>query len=173
MTDPSSVTLSQAREHLRFANSYNRLEKVIELAWLMEADDWCKLLGEEWSTCDNIGRYYDELLDTPFADTQAEPSVWRDALMTEDERAKFDALPDRLTVFRGCYGFNKWGFSWSLDRDVAARFPFLHRYRQNEQALLVRATVAKRDIVALKHDRQEAEVICWRPKHVATSHLCG
>ena len=78
---------------------------------------------------------------------------------------------DQLTVYRGCYATNKWGFSWSLEREVAARLPFLHRYRQEDQALLVRATVAKRDIVALKHDRQEAEVICWRPKHVATSKL--
>lgn len=74
-------------------------------------------------------------------------------------------------MYRGCYKTNKRGFSWSLEREVAARSPFLYRYRQDDQALLVRATVAKRDIVALKHDREEAEVICWRPKHIATSKL--
>lgn len=166
-----TVTLEQAREHLRFANSYNRLGKVIELSWLMGADDWCQLLGQHWSTCDNIGQHFDDLLDTPFGDTQEEPSLYRHALMTDAEQAEFEALPDQLTVYRGCYAFNKWGFSWSLARDVAASFPFLHRYRQDDQALLVRATVAKNDIVALKHDRQEAEVICWRPKHVSTSKL--
>lgn len=171
MIDLDTVTLKQARDHLRFANSYNRIGKVLELGWLMEPEDWCRLLGENWSTSDNIGSHFDDLLDTPFGDTQVEPGLDRHALMTDAELAEFEALPDRLTVYRGCYAFNKWGFSWSLDRDVAAGFPFLHRYRQDDQALLVRATIAKSDVVALKHDRQEAELICWRPKHISTSKL--
>ncbi|MCR5872284.1 MULTISPECIES: hypothetical protein [unclassified Sphingomonas] len=171
MTDFSPMTLAQGREHVRFANSYNRLGMVIEIAWRMEDGDWMTLLGEEWTTCDNIGLLSDDLLDTPFGDTRDEPGLWRNEMMTAEERAAFEALPDQLTVYRGCYRNNKWGLSWSLERDQAERFPFLHRYQQDDQALLVRATIAKSDMVALKGDRREAEVICWRPKHISTSKL--
>jgi hypothetical protein len=167
----SVMTLEQGREHLKYANSYSRLGMLIEVAGRMEPIDWMTLLGEEWSTCDNIGLSVDSLLDTPFADTQSKPGLWRDTMMNADERAIFEALPAQLTVYRGCYQNNKQGLSWSLKRELAERFPFLHRYRQDDQALLVRATVSKSDVVALKGDRGEAEIICWRPKHVSTSKL--
>lgn len=165
MTDFAPMTLAQGREHVRFANSYNRLGMVIEVAWRMEVGDWMTLLGEEWTTCDNIGLSIDDLPDTPFGDTRGEPELWRNRIMNAEERTAFDALPGQLTVYRGCYRNNKWGLSWSLDREQAARFPFLHRYQQADQALLVRATISKPDVVALKGDRGETELICWRPKH--------
>lgn len=165
------LTLAQGREHLRFADSYSRLGMMIEVSWAMEESDWMTLLGELWTVCDNIGLMFDDLLDTPFADTQEEPELWREQMMNSEERAAFEALPDQITVYRGCYQNNKWGLSWSLDREQAARFPFLHRYEQEDQALLVRATVSKSEVVALKVDRGETEVICWRPKHVSTSKL--
>lgn len=92
-------------------------------------------------------------------------------MMNAEERAAFDALPRQLTLYRGCHPSNKWGLSWSLERDLAASFPFLHRYRQDGPAILIKATIAKSDVVALKGDRCETEVICWHPKHVSTSNL--
>lgn len=165
------MTLEQGREHLRFANSYNRLGIMIEIAWRMEARDWITLLGENWPSCDNIGHYLEQLEDTPFGDTLDDAGFWRDVMMSPDERAAYAALPDRIIIYRGCYSNNKWGLSWSLEHEVAARFPFLNRYRQNGQALLVKAVVPKHDVVALKLDRAETEVICWRPKHISTSKL--
>lgn len=169
---PSTLTLEQAKERLRFANSYSRLPSLIELAWQMEWGDWLALLGEEWPSCDNIGLHLDELLEqTPLADVVEQPKALRHWLMTADELAALNALPETVTLWRGCYQPNKWGLSWSLDRAKAASFPFLHRYQQEGQALLVKARIARDDIVALKLDRNEAEVIAVRPKHVSTSHL--
>ena len=168
--DFSVLTLEQGRDHVKSANSYTRLSKVLELSWRMEEADWFALLGEEWSTCDNIGLAIDDFIDTPFGDTRFEPELGV-AMMTAGERAALEALPDQLTVYRGCYQNNKWGLSWSLKPEIAAEFPFLHRYQQDDQALLVRATISKGDVVALKADRGEFEIICWRPKHVSTSKL--
>jgi hypothetical protein len=168
VTDFKIMTLAQGREHVRYANSYTRLGMLVEVAWMMEPADWMALLGEEWSTCDNISDSMDDLMDTHSGTRR---KFWRDEMMTPAERAVFEDLPDQLTIYRGCYGNNKWGLSWSLNRDLAARFPFLNRYQQNDQALLVRATLSKDKVVALKTDRGEGEVICWRPKHVSTSKL--
>ena len=91
--------------------------------------------------------------------------------MTAKERKVYAALPDKVTVYRGCYKDNKWGLSWSLDRDVAAKFPRLHRYKQDGQPILVRAIADKAYIAAVKLDREESEIITSRPRHVSTSHL--
>lgn len=170
-----SPAMQAARERLRFCNSYNRLETLIGLAgifdgYLLETCEWLKLLGEEWSACDNIAQWSDALFDTPFADLADAPENFRHFIMTPDELEAFNVLPRLVTVWRGCYAHNKRGFSWSLDRDVARRFPFTHRYRQNGQPLLIRAEVARDQILALKLCRSEAEVIAIRPKIRAISH---
>jgi hypothetical protein len=183
MTHPAlrPLTLSEGREALRFCNSFNRLPHLIELAWSFDQwTDWLILLGEEWTGCDNIAQFADSLFDeTPFADLLREPE-FRAHLMTPAEQAALAALPDEVEIFRGCYAHNKWGLSWSLDRSTAERFPLLHRYRHEGQPLLVRARIAKADILAVKLCRDEAEVIAARagrrrgpigPKHISTSHI--
>lgn len=168
---PGLLDLDGGREALRLCNSFNRLPTLINIAGRMEWWGWLRLLGEEWSVCDNIGKNADRLLDeTPFADLAERPQG-RELLMDADEQAALAALPDEVTVFRGCYASNKWGLSWSLDRDLAAKFPTLNRYTQDGQAFLVKARVRKADIIALKLDRGEAEIIALRPKHISTSKL--
>lgn len=60
--------------------------------------------------------------------------------------------------------------SWSLDKDVAARFPFLNRYKVDDPALFI-AEVMKEDIFALKGDRQEVEAIILKAKIVEIAPL--
>lgn len=165
--------LERLRERVRYSNSYTRLPDLIEawkhLALDCEPHEWLTVLGEEWSGCDNIAQFVDQLFDeTPFGEALDYPG----AMMTPDEQTALRDLPDEVEVYRGCYLDNKWGLSWSLDRAVAAKFPGLHRYcRPSEPPLLVRAKIAKAKVIALKLDREEAEIICWRPRHVSTSKL--
>jgi hypothetical protein len=171
LTDDGFVSLTAAREAIRLCNSYNRLPSVIELSWAMKGSDWLTLLGEEWSTCDNISEHWDNLLDTQFADLSADPLELRRHMMTPEEVDALEALPETVTVFRGCYAHNKRGLSWTLDEATARKFPLLHRYQQDGQPLLIRAEVARDKILALKLDRDEAEVIATRPKILAISHI--
>jgi hypothetical protein len=171
IADVGADYLAHAMTRLRFANSYSRMPALLELAWLLDAPDWLALLGEHWSDCDNIGEHIDELFETPFADLMENPAQLRHHMMNDEELRALEALPECVPLFRGCYARNKWGLSWSLHRHVAEKFPTLHRYRQDGQALFVKATVKRSSILALKLCRNEAEVIAWRPKHVSTSHL--
>jgi hypothetical protein len=50
--------------------------------------------------------------------------------------------------------------SWSLERDVATRFPFLLRYRQKGTPLLFAGRVRLERIAFLKLDCKESEVVC-------------
>ena len=87
--------------------------------------------------------------------------------MDEEERAALEALPDQVTVYRGCGPDNKDGFSWSLKREVAEGFPYKALYG-TDQPILLTATVLKKKIAALKLGRNEHEAIlfemtpdCW------------
>ena len=150
MTRPT--TRNKALDRLRFANSYTRLGILVRLADTMRYGAWLRLLGEQWSTCDNIAEHRDDL-QCLLVEIDTRP------MMTAAERRKLASLPDTITIYRGCYEYNVRGLSWSLDRDTAAKFPTLNRYRQPGQPLLVTATIPRDMIFALKLDRGELEVI--------------
>lgn len=171
------MSLAEIREAMRYCGSFDRAPKLVQV-WLTQDvsdDDWLTVLGEEWTVCDSIGHFSEHLLDdTPLGevlfDAEYAASV-RHLMMTDAENEAYAALPDKVTIYRGCYAANKWGLSWSLDRDTAAGFPLLHRYRQDGQPLLVKAIADKSRIAFLKLSRSESEVVTYRPRHVSTSYI--
>jgi hypothetical protein len=169
----TEMSLEAARQAIRFCNSYTRLPDIIDL-WTFAGlrwDDWLTLLGEEWVDCDNVGEHADTLMEeTPLGDLRKDPGARR-YLMSSEEFEAFEALPDEIMIYRGCYASNKWGLSWSLEREIAAGFPMLHRYRQEGQPLLVKANARKSEVLALKLGRDEAEIITDRPRHISTTKI--
>lgn len=148
--------LARLLEELRCANSYSRLPIILDLAPFMASDEWLEIVGQEWSGCDNIWKFIPQLRRVPHLSQAQRPIA---AMMTEEERAALDSCPEAIPVYRGCFENNITGWSFSLDRKAAERFPFLNRYRQRGQPLLFVGTVRKADVVALKLDREEGEII--------------
>lgn len=146
-------------------NSYTRLPSLIDMVSQDEIDysTFLRLLGEVWQSCDNIGENQDLLIgalwfippEYQIAGTEHIP-----LMMTIEEQSKLASLPERVQVFRGCGPDNKYGFSWSLDREVAAMYPLLARFYQADPILLT-AAIDRKGITALKLDRGEAEVILF------------
>jgi len=156
----TQTTIKQGRERLSFCCSYSRLDELLSLFREMTYPDWLTVCGENWSGCDNIGAARLLLRQLLPARGPVAP------MMATPECMAWEALPERLTIYRGCGPSNMLGASWSLSREVAARFPFLNRYRQDEP-LLVTATVRKDRVLALKLDREEAEVVTFDARRVA------
>ena len=154
MNARTPIDIKAAEARLAWCDSYSRIDTLFELGSEMAPEDWHGLLGQEWSCCDNIGSYRTLLRKMLPAAGPVLP------MMDATERAAYDALPERVTVYRGCGAVNMRGASWSLDRDVAARFPYLLRYRV-AQPLLITATVRKNKVLAVKLDRDEAEIITF------------
>ena len=153
------LLLSTAKRLCGRADSYTRMETVIGLYDLMRRREWYRLLGNQWSICDNI-REHAAFLSVVFRNA-TKTELRR--MMTAAEIRHWDALPNEITIYRGCYeGLNEAGFSWTLSQDTAARFPFLNRYRQPGRAVLLTATVAK-DRTSLQFGREEQEVIVTEP----------
>lgn len=154
-----------AADHLlQWSDSFSRMPKLIALHDQMGRADWLRLLGENWSSCDNIGRHRLALRRL------LPPNGPVLEMMNAAELAAYQLLPARLTVFRGCGEANMLGSCWSLDREVAARFPTLNRYCQSAP-LLVTAAVRRDHVLALKLDRDEAEVITFQARRTALDPL--
>lgn len=130
------------------------------------------LLGEYWTIFDNVSEYMTCLVEELDLGSPSNDGICieRD-MMTPDEIMTYESLPDHVPVYRGCYGNNKWGLCWSLSRQVAETFPMLDRYRQKGQPILVTAQAKKTNIVAVKLDRGESEIVTLRPKHISTEHI--
>lgn len=148
-------SLAKAQEELRLANSYTRLPALIKLYEVTGGSrEFWKQFGDRWSSCDNFAKHWcavasilDEASDSD-----------RNSMMTKEERDFLDGLPDRLTIYRGTREGSYAGFSWTTSREVAIKFPTLNRYRTDKPVLRT-ATINKSEIIAVKLDRDEYEVI--------------
>jgi hypothetical protein len=152
----NSQALEDALEHVyRYFDSYSRMDEVLTFKSRLNRVDWLRLLGEVWSDIDNTSMYYNRLRSILKTTGPIRE------LMTPDENAAYDALPETVTVYRGCGRVNMMGMSWSLDRETANSFP--HKV---EEPLLVTATVPKSRVLAVKLDRGEHEVLTFSAKLV-------
>ncbi|MGB0218802.1 MAG: hypothetical protein ACPGJF_05665 [Sinimarinibacterium flocculans] len=167
--------LTDLRSGLRFADSYTRIPTLIR-AFVPCAKvgtdallEWFRLLGDEWSGCDNIGKYRHDL-NLILANATDEQ---RAAMMTDAEREELARLPSTFTVYRGAYSVNRRGLSWSLSRHVAAGFPFLARYALHcvgHRPILLTGR-ARRDRCVLKLDRDEQEIVAANMRIVESEIL--
>lgn len=150
--------LSKCNDSLRFANSYSRARILLEHCPLFRTGrvvgiEWFYLLGENWSSCDNIGEFRD-IFKTIFL--KASPRQLQ-AMMNEDERKAWCELPEKIEAFRGCEENDNTGLSFSLSKDIASTFPFLNRYFAEKPSLIT--AIIPRERAVLKLDRNEAEII--------------
>lgn len=159
------MTYEEINERLVFYDSYELMGAVLNLAkQIGPGEIWLRILGEHWSGSDNIFAYRNILKNLlPKSGPVQE-------MMTDREMAAYEALPEVVTIYRGCGEQNMKGASWSLDRDVAAKFPFLNRYKVSNP-MLITSQIAKSQILAVKLDRQESEVITFDAKPFKTEQL--
>ena len=135
------------------------LPDLLRVAADMEPGDRLRLLGELWPGFDRICVHLEPLLSM-IRTSVADPETVIPELMTTVERVAFDALPDHITVFRGCGMINKAGCSWTLDRDIATKVPFMSAYPA-DQPILLTAIIPKHRAAALKLERFGREVIVF------------
>jgi hypothetical protein len=150
------LTASQRRaaEALKFADSYSRGD-CLARAWRVRHPLWPEMLRDEWSCCD----YFPPAVLSVLLDLAGNTAA-RHRAMTAEASDFLATLPERVTVYRGCYAVNARGYSWTTSRDVAAKFPFLMRYRRpGDTPLLIRGELGRADILFVDLGRQEFEVV--------------
>jgi hypothetical protein len=139
------------------AGSFLRMEMLLEqqpeFIRHNQLPAWFVTMGDLWCMCDRIGPHTAALRAILLAGEE----YWHH-LMDDAEDEAWQALPELVTIYRGCGVINRLGLSWTLDRKQAEEFPFLDRYKQNKPRMLT-AIVPKSQIVAVKLGREEHEVI--------------
>jgi hypothetical protein len=75
-----------------------------------------------------------------------------------------------VTVYRGCSARYMRGVSWTLDQQVARKFPFLDWYRVSDP-VLVTATVRKEHVLAVFLGREEQEIVTFKARRVSVERL--
>jgi hypothetical protein len=116
---------------------------------------------------------YWELLGDVFTDTEnawQNKSTWqmlfasdrpfRFAMMRPEDVAAFEALPDVVTIYRGCNYANKNGLSWSLSEETAQFFADRF-YKNDNTGMILEAQVKKSDVIALLNHRNEQEILLF------------
>jgi hypothetical protein len=151
--------LARLKKMCVWANSYTRAEVLLSNRphhWRTGktmGTEWFKVLGEEWSCCDNIGAYRSIFRSILKRASQRQLQ----AMMNEEEQEKWAQLPDTIKAWRGCESYDHTGLSFSLYERIARQFPFLTRYLA-ESPSLITATIPKKSAV-LKLGRGEHEII--------------
>lgn len=94
------------------------------------------------------------------------PPVWemfnncnRELLMEEEDLAAYNALPDKVTLYRGqnCELLN--GISWTLDVEIARKFANMC---DCEEVGILELEIDKKDIIAYTNCRNEQECIVFK-----------
>jgi hypothetical protein len=150
------LTMEQATAAAGWADSYSRLGVLLDLRASMDDLEWWRLFGQWWSSCDNIASYTPRVRPMLLHTTPEQ----RQAMMDARAKSIWAALPNFVTVYRGCYAVNRDGLSWTLSRETAAIFPTLSRYRRLGDVPLLLTGIAAKALIVMHTDREEDEVIC-------------
>jgi hypothetical protein len=145
--------IEAADEHLIQFGSASRLPAMLDHLRRARADVFWPVLLEWWPCCDATWPWRPELLRRL---RRHGPGI---GYLSRADRAFFDALPDRVTVFRGCSRTRLRGLSWSTDPDAAAGFAHGHRGLRVPSPVIARAEVEKAAVLAVFTDREESEIL--------------
>jgi len=148
------INLAEARGAIQYCNSFTRLRTILEILPQMRFSTWLRVLGENWTTCDNISEHLVDLFLQLEGLIQM-PGFLRGLaamFLSKREQAKIDSLyiglrhRDRDDIFHrwdckygGKIGFKGYLFKTYSDAIVAGfrpckvckpdRSPYQHKRR--------------------------------------------
>jgi hypothetical protein len=126
-----------------------RLHAFQNIAIQLDPQTYWKLLGSIWIDSENI--WQNIKLWKTFLSANI-PN--KEYFMTEEDRATFNALPDKLTIHRG-YDKSPHGLSYSLSKTKATWFA--NRFNRNGKVKTI--TIDKSKVFAYLGGRNEKEII--------------
>jgi hypothetical protein len=169
--DDAQADLTVAWDEVsRFCDHRERAEVLWSYRDRLRDEDYWQAVAHTWEDSDR-----QKLTKEQWADLWLTPVRQhnRQTVMSVEERAKLQALPERVTVYRGywwhvtddneVYGTNASGLSWTLAPEVAASYA--RRRRSSCFGSVVTGTVRRGRIIAVIDSRCRSEVVV-QPKYV-------
>jgi hypothetical protein len=153
------ISSPRAEQITRYLSLFGSHERTIPL-WGATTDEppdvfWPVFL-ENWNVCDGLWPMRQIMLST-LRQRKAELSPI--GFMDPADRAFYDALPRRVTVFRGCGRRRVRGLPWTTDRERAEFFARGGRFAPPPDPVIACGEIAKADLFFVSTDRKESEVV--------------
>jgi hypothetical protein len=126
-----------------------RLLAFTQIATLCQPRQYWELLSSIWIDSENIWQNIKDWKQFLSANIPQ-----KEYFMSEEDRATFNALPDKLTIHRG-YDKSPHGLSYSLSRTTATWFA--NRFNRNGKIKTI--TIDKSKVFAYLNSRNEKEII--------------
>ena len=159
-TDRRSDCLAAAIEAIILCtdaeSSESRLRSLLLLVGPAPSEIFWRTFLDCWSVCDDTWHGHEILLEVLRRHSRIAPAL---PYFSPAQRWFFDALPPRVSVFRGCSRERIQTLSWTTDRLVANRFANGHRGISIPDPVVVSAQIDRSDIFAVFVDRKESELI--------------
>jgi hypothetical protein len=166
LNDHANKSLAVKREAVERARTEQRWSKWLvmhERPWRFQAlgeieellgdEEYWQLLAHAWIDSENIWQNESEWLEK----LQVERGH-ADLMMEEEDRQQLESMPELITIYRGYQRPDRQrAISWTLELERAEWFA--RRWLVDQTPLVATGTVAKRDVIALLHGRDEAEVL--------------
>jgi hypothetical protein len=138
---------------------HERLPMILQMRSRFSRYEWECILGQHWTDFDRIYPYRIRLRSLLGTGGPVRN------LMTLEENVLYDQLPESVICYRGCDASHLVGASWSTDREIANSFPFFQRHSASVP-VVVTAKVRKQEVLAVKIDRGEAEIITFSARRL-------
>ena len=152
-----SNLLDNLEKSLLLCDSYSRLDFLIDIWDSYSEDVFLKMFFNWWTSCDTTPLNIEHITNI-LGELEQLGSLQLKYAMPEN-LAEYLALPDELTVFRGCYAFNDDGICFSTDKQTAINFVNHARYKADgNQPILLTGKVKKADCLFF-NDRKESEIL--------------
>jgi len=136
---------------------------------ILDDKAYWKIVGQAWVGCDNNTEDMMRWMSLLFSDRPC-----KECIMADYDKKVYDALPEVMTVYRGCNKYTKHGMSWTLDRAVAEKFRrtrhciWVPRTRSGKlgkfvtpRTRILEMTIPKSAVIAYFGDRDESEILTF------------
>ena len=142
--------------YLDMFNSFDRADALLYVTEDEPADVFWNVMIKLWNECDFIWPLRDMMLST-LRRRRAELSPI--ALLKAADRDFYNALPDRVTIYRGCGRRRIRSLPWTTDREQAAFFAKSLSSGTPSDLVIAEARIDKAEIFFVSTTRDESEVV--------------
>jgi hypothetical protein len=146
----------QIISYLGLFGSFERSIALWEATVDESADIFWPVFLENWCICDGLWPLRQIMLSTLRRRVAQRSPI---EFLSLADRDFYDALPDRVTVLRGCSRRRVRGLAWTTDRVRAEFFARGGRLGRQPDPVIACAEIAKADIFFVSTGRDESEVV--------------
>jgi hypothetical protein len=137
-------------------NSEDRAYEMLRLTQIVDSEVFWKVFHHCWSSCDDTWALNRALIQCLSFHNAEDPAR---SYMDREQAKFYTALPDVITVFRGCSKERIRGVSWTTDVAVAEGFARGHRGITPPNPIVARARIPSSEIFTVLLDREESEIV--------------